>query len=140
MSINQTITFPPNETSILVTVDIIDDGIHEGNETFIGILKISDSTFDNIIINGSTAVGIITDDDELRKHSYVATCCYFTVFIIDVQFLNNINNTFEDNGVILFTVISLVPSDKPFSVQVCTRDIVPQSAEGLFEVLAYFIT
>ena len=53
--------------SVSVSVDIIDDGIHEGNETFIGTLKISNSVFDNVII--STAVGIIIDDDELCKHN-----------------------------------------------------------------------
>ena len=37
----------------------------------------------------------------------------------------------ESDGSILFTVISLVPSDIPFTVQVCTRESDPQSAEGL---------
>ena len=55
--------------SVSVSVDIIDDNIHEGNETFIGILKMSNSTFDNVIISTASAVGIIIDDDELCKHN-----------------------------------------------------------------------
>ena len=67
---------------------------------------------------------------------FYATACLIT----DVQFLNDTSNAFENDGVIPFIVISLVPSDKPFSVQVCTREIVPLSAEGLLEVYVCFAT
>ena len=62
------------------------------------------------------------------------------VFITDVQFLNNTSSAFEYDGVISFTIISLVPSDKPFSVQVCTREADPLSAEGLLKVYVCFTT
>jgi len=67
-----------------VTVDILDDSIHEANETFIAILKASNS-FDNVVIGEqSTSVGIISDDDILGnylcrvatykcRHAYVHT-------------------------------------------------------------------
>ena len=58
-------------------------------------------------------------------------CTHIFTFVIVVQFLSNTSSADESDGVITFTIISLVPSDKPFSVQVCTREIVPQSAEGL---------
>ena len=48
---------------------------------------------------------------------------------------NNISN--ESEGPLIFTVVSLVPSDRPFSVQVCTRDGVlpfPFAAEGLLKI------
>ena len=48
-----------------------------------------------------------------------------------VRFLNNASSAEESAGSILFTVISLVTSDTPFSVQVCTRESVPVSARGL---------
>ena len=54
-----------------VTVDIMDDRIHEDNETFIGILKISDFALDVISVGEpSTSVGIIIDDDVLGKYSH----------------------------------------------------------------------
>ena len=43
--------------------------------------------------------------------------------IIVVQFLNDTTSALESAGVIAFTVISLSRSDRPFSVQVCTREI-----------------
>ena len=70
ISISQTITFPPNETCVSVTVEILDDSIHEGNESFIATLKRNDSIINNVLIGTpSTAVGIIIDDDELCKHT-----------------------------------------------------------------------
>ena len=45
------------------------------------------------------------------------------VFIVVVQFLKNTSSALESAGVIAFTVISLVRSDRPFSVQVLTREI-----------------
>ena len=54
---------------------------------------------------------------------------------IAVQFQNDASTTYEFNGLISFTVISLVPFDEPFSVQVCTRESDPQSAEGLLNVI-----
>ena len=55
----------------------------------------------------------------------------FYYFITVVQFLQNASSGAESDGSISFTVISLVASDSPFTVQVCTRDTVPLSAEGL---------
>ena len=52
------------------------------------------------------------------------------LFIIAVQFLTNSSSAIESDGSISFTIISSVASDSPFTVQVCTREIVPQSAEG----------
>ena len=50
-----------------VTIEIIDDGIHEENDTFIATLKRIDSSLDDVkIAEPSTAVGIIIDDDKLR--------------------------------------------------------------------------
>ena len=66
--------------------------------------------------------------------------CIFTTYVyivITVQFLNNASSAIESDGFISFTVISLIPSDQPFSVQVFTREIVPQSAEGLLENVSY---
>ena len=55
-----------------VAIDIIDDGIHEENETFIATLKRNDSIFNDVFIGTpSTAVGIIIDDDELCKHLHM---------------------------------------------------------------------
>ena len=59
-------------------------------------------------------------------------------FTTDVQFLNDTSIAYEFDGVVSFTIISLVPSDKPFSVQVCTREVDPQSAEGLLKSYVYF--
>ena len=59
-------------------------------------------------------------------------------FTTDVQFLNDTSITYEFDGLISFTIISLVPSDKPFSVQVCTREVDPQSAQGLLILYVYF--
>ena len=53
------------------------------------------------------------------------------LFFSVVQFLNSASSAVESGGSILFTVISLVTSDSPFSIQVCTRDSSPVSAEGL---------
>jgi len=51
--------------------------------------------------------------------------------VLVVKFLNNANSAVESDDSILFTVISLVTSDNPFTVQVCTRESDPVSAEGL---------
>ena len=53
------------------------------------------------------------------------------LFNVAVQFLTNSSSAFESDGSVSFTIISSVASDSPFTVQVCTRDIVPLSAEGL---------
>ena len=55
-----------------VTVNITDDRIHEENETFIGIIKISDFILDDISVGAeqSTSVGVIIDDDVLGKYSH----------------------------------------------------------------------
>ena len=54
------------------------------------------------------------------------------LFIIVVQFLNDSSSAVESDGVISFTVVSLMPTNRTFSVQVCTRDI-PASAEGMLK-------
>ena len=54
-----------------------------------------------------------------------------------VRFLNNGSTAVETDGTILFTVISLVMSDNPFTVQVCTRESNPISAEGLLLVYTH---
>ena len=66
-------------------------------------------------------------------HHYVHKYAHLQVwyFIAAVQFLNDTGSAAESDGSISFTVISLVPSDIPFTVQVCTRESDPQSAEGL---------
>ena len=60
-------------------------------------------------------------------------------YTLAVQFQNHTSTTYEFNGLISFTVISLVPFDQPFSVQVCTRESDPQSAEGLLKVCVCII-
>ena len=83
ISMNQIITFPPNETCVSISVDIIDDGIHEENETFIATLKRNESSFDGVFIGTpSTAVGIIIDDDELCKCMHVFLCwCKMLLYV-----------------------------------------------------------
>ena len=79
---SQTIIFQPGETCVSVTVDIIDDGVHEKNETFIGVLKTSDSNPDHVSIGKpSTAVGTIIDDDVLGKYS----CLIYALMIFTVM-------------------------------------------------------
>ena len=51
--------------------------------------------------------------------------------IVAVQFLTDSSSAVESDGSISFTITSSVASDRPFTVQVCTREIVPLSAEGL---------
>ena len=60
----------------------------------------------------------------------------FFIFIA-VRFLQNASSADESEGSIAFTVVSSIPSVNPFTVQVCTREIVPVSAEGLFIILNY---
>ena len=48
-----------------------------------------------------------------------------------VEFLRNASSAAESDGLIAFTLISSTPSDAPFTVQVCTRDTTPRSAEGI---------
>ena len=68
IAVNRTVTFPPNELRVSVTVDIINDRIHEDNETFIAVLKASNSFNDVVIGEQSTSVGIIFDDDILGNY------------------------------------------------------------------------
>jgi len=72
--------------------------------------------------------------------TFVYTYVHIFNFIIAVQFLNNTSSAHEFDNVITFTVISLVPSDQPFSVQVCTREIDPESAEGLLKHFNWFLS
>jgi len=55
-----------------------------------------------------------------------------------VRFLDNGSSAVESNGSIIFTVIILVVSDNPFTVQVCTRENDPVSAEGLLLMYTHF--
>ena len=57
------------------------------------------------------------------------------LFIVVVQFLTGSSSAIESDGLISFTITSSVASDRPFTVQVCTREIVPLSAEGLSKCL-----
>ena len=78
VAINQTITFLPGETFVSATVYIVDDSIHEDNETLIGMLKTSNSTPDYVLIGAPfMAVGTITDDDVLSKYTSI-----FAIFLI----------------------------------------------------------
>ena len=63
---------------------------------------------------------------------YYIIIIIIVVVIVAVQFLSDTSSAVESDGTISFTLMSSVPSDMPFSVQVCTRDLVPQSAAGLF--------
>jgi len=65
---SETVTFAPGETCVSVVVSVTDDEIHEKNETFVGSLKPSNLTPDNVLIEDpSMAVGTIIDDDDLGK-------------------------------------------------------------------------
>lgn len=60
-----------------VTVGIMDDRKHEEDETFIGMIKISDFVLDDIILGEqSTSLGVIINDDELGKYSHTYICSY----------------------------------------------------------------
>ena len=68
-------TFLPGETCVSVTVPINDDSIPEKTESFVAVLMTSDATPDHVSIGTpSTAVGLITDNDPLGKHTYVPKC------------------------------------------------------------------
>ena len=57
-----------------MTVNITDDVIHEEDESFIGALKLTNSTPVHVSIGvSSTAVGIIIDDDDLGMY----ICTYY---------------------------------------------------------------
>lgn len=71
--------------------------------------------------------------------SYIYTCVQLS-FIVVVRFLRNESIAAESDGVMEFTIITPEPSDRPFSVLVCTRETVPQSAEGLLEELHISVT
>ena len=64
----ETVTFAPGETCVSVVVSVTDDEVHEKNETFVGSLKTSNLTPDNVLTGDpSMAVGTIIDDDDLSK-------------------------------------------------------------------------
>ena len=66
---SETVTFAPGETCVSVVVSVTDDEVHEKDETFVGLLKTSNSTPDNVLIGEpSMAGGIIIDDDDLSKN------------------------------------------------------------------------
>ena len=72
-------------------------------------------------------------------HTYMVACktvsyhdVFYYLLYIAVQFVNNASSAIESEHNISFTVITLVPSYRSFSVQVGTREIT-QSAEGLLE-------
>ena len=134
---------------MFVNVGIIDDNLNEENETFFGTLKSLDATPDNVLIGApSRAVATIIDDDPISKctsmlniislamacinvNLCIYVCIHGFVFIVVVQFLNDTSSALESAGVMAFTVISLVRSDRPFSVQVCTRETNSPPATGL---------
>jgi len=145
---------------VSVVVNVTDDEVHEKNETFFGSLKTSNLTPDNVLTRDpSMAVGTIIDDDDLSKKHCVRLLvfigCGFVVnfthtlrhiffthafwdvsdvlyyFFAAVRFLTNSSSALESDGTIAFTVMSVVESDNPFTIQVCTRDSDPVSAEGL---------
>jgi len=72
---SETVTFAPGETCVSVGVSVTDDEVHEKNETFVGSLKINNSTLDNVLIGDpSMAVGtIIDDDDDLSKTNAISS-------------------------------------------------------------------
>ena len=61
----------------------------------------------------------------------VIKLCISSIIFVVVSFLTGSSSADESDGSISFTIISSVPSATPFIVQVCTREIAPQSAEGL---------
>ena len=66
--------FAPGETCVSVVVSVTDDEVHEKDETFVGSLKTSNSTPDNVLIGDpSMAVGTIIDDDDLSKKKFLLT-------------------------------------------------------------------
>ena len=78
---SQTVTFAPGETCVSVVVSVTDDEELEEDETFVGVLKTSGSTPDNVLIGTpSMAVGTIIDDDDLGKKYYTDIGCYGTYY------------------------------------------------------------
>jgi len=96
----ETVTFAPGETCVSVVVNVTDDEVHEKNETFVGSLKTSNLTPDNVLTGDpSMAVGTIIDDDDLSKkyctnniitslHQVVVTVFIFFVFVMSVLIIN----------------------------------------------------
>ena len=69
----ETVTFAPGETCVSVVVSVTDDEVHEKNETFVGSLKTSNLTPDNVFTGDpSMSVGTIIDDDDLSKNTAVS--------------------------------------------------------------------
>ena len=84
---SETVTFAPGETCVSVVVNVTDDEVHEKNETFVGSLKINNSTLDNVlIVDPSMAAGTIVDDDDLSKSNAISLVksnkgiCFLFVF------------------------------------------------------------
>ena len=157
----QDIIFDIGEISKVFTVNIINDTVAESDESFEVFLKLIPDSSDVIIGEPSVATGTIFDDEIPSKtftisfhHASTSTVyniqiityvcvLYFCqaykvlLFVIAVRFLSNSSSADESDGSISFTIISSVASDSPFTVQVCTRDIVPLSAEGSLKVFKY---
>jgi len=59
------VTFDVGDTSAEISINITDDSIDEGSETFGLVLKRTDDTPDLVeIVEPKNAIGIIDDDDE----------------------------------------------------------------------------
>ena len=73
VAISQAITFLPGERFISATVTIVDDSIHEDNETLIGMLKTSNLISDYVLFKAPfTTVGTISDDDVLSMYTSIS--------------------------------------------------------------------
>ena len=64
-SLNQTLTFSPNNTRVLITVPITNDGIDEDTESFLGRLSLEPEDEENkeVHIEPDVASLLIIDDD-----------------------------------------------------------------------------
>lgn len=63
----QNVTFNSGETSKVISVTIMDDGVAEGNESFEVFLKVLPESPDVVIGQPSVATGVIIDDEVLSK-------------------------------------------------------------------------
>ena len=59
------------------------------------------------------------------------------LFITGVQFQSNSSTATEADDFILFVVKLTIPSDRKITVQVCTEETTPVSAEGLLMQLLF---
>jgi len=89
---------------VSVTVPINDDSIPEGTESFVAVLKTSDATPNHVSIGKpSSAIGLITDDDPVGKHTHVHCTQMLSVSLM----VDNTNHKLELNLMIRFNIISV---------------------------------